>query len=202
MSAIATGRGKWVTYQPLTTFAGTKVTADTFPASVAIPAWASGETYDINQVVSAASKQWKCRVTHNSGDGTGGTVATPTATNRHWREVPDNTVISLRNFTFNRGTSQQTATDLSEDQDPKIATELTGSAALEFNYLYDDLVQESFVAGSSGICKVYRAGIGAGKPVIEFNCDVSNESFTIGNEAQSSTLTLDMDGPPVYSKQA
>ena len=205
MSAITTGRGKWVTWEPKTTFGGDKVAADTFPKAIVYSAWAADQNYDINTVVKTGAspneKYWKCRVSHTSGTGAG-KIGQPTADNRHWREIPMFTVIALQDWNVTRSTSQQTVPDLSEDQDPSISTEITGDMNLTFSNLWDDLVQQTFEPGTQGTCKIYEAGIGTGKPVREFDGDVSSVGLGGGSGALSVPVTIRMDGPMVRSTQA
>ena len=197
MSQIQTGRGKWVTWEPLTNFDGSDATKASYTA------WASGTDYEINDMVTtgtgATAKYWKCRVTHSSiaGDETSGDLVAS-----KWRQVPRYTVISLRSATLQHGTSQQTATDLSEDQDPSISTELTGSVTMEFNRIDEDAVQDTFRAGAQGICTIYPAGMTSGKRLLSFNADVSSVGLNIGSDAMSVPVTLNMDGALTYGTVA
>ena len=216
MSAIQTGRGKWVVWEPLTNFDGSDATKASYDA------WDDDTDYQINDTVSLNSGAtlagyYKARRSHSSNFAdrlTGAAGTTPaTASNtpppaktdklvaNKWREIPQYTVISLRSASLSHGTSQQTATDLSEDQDPSISTELTGQVTLEFNYIEGDKVQDTFRAGASGVCKIYPDGIGAGKRELAFNADVSSVGLNIGSDAMSVPVTLNMDGSLTYGTQ-
>ena len=201
MSQITTGRGKWLTWEPLTKFDGSKATKPSYAE------WATGTAYAINDTVKLTSgatiTYHKCRVTHTSAaaDKTG-TAPDEKLNAQRWREIPQYTVLSLRSAVLTHGTSQETAVDLSEDQDPKISTELTGSVNLVFNMLEDDKVQETFDAGTHGICTIYPFGIGAGKKFRQFNADVQSEGMDIGPGALNSPVVLDMDGPLTKGTQA